>query len=303
MLGSQKEGGAAVVDVSDLVTVFVTTVGAPTFEACLAHLAAQDCRFTLRVIDRVAPMHAAFQRMLDDCRTPYYVQVDEDMLLHPHAVRTLYERIEAGGPQVAMFAADLFDEHLQRCLIGVKIFRHEIVRRYPFSDIDAFETSQVSRFEADGYVAIKAPAGHEPVPGQTLGLHGTRWTPELIYERYASLERRRLTDKPKIYWFAAYAPQFLERFQRDPSEENFFALMAVVAGTLASRHGGANAKDYRTYDALPGFAALRDFLAAFEQMEPVVPMVSAAAAAPAANAALAPAGRGNGDAALDAPRS
>jgi hypothetical protein len=46
-------------DLADTVTVVVTTVGAATFDACMAHLAAQDCRCTLRVIDRVAPMHAA----------------------------------------------------------------------------------------------------------------------------------------------------------------------------------------------------------------------------------------------------
>ena len=80
-------------DLSEQLTVFVTTVGAPSYAACRQHLRAQDCAFRLQVIDRVAPMSAAFQRMLDDCRTPFFVQVDEDMLLYPHAVRTLYERI------------------------------------------------------------------------------------------------------------------------------------------------------------------------------------------------------------------
>ncbi|MEO8603186.1 MAG: hypothetical protein ABI629_11475 [bacterium] len=299
---NETAGAATGIDLSSTITVFVTTVGAPTFDACLAHLAAQDCRFTLRVIERVAPMRAAFQRMLDDCRTPFYVQVDEDMLLMPHAVRTLHERIEDGGPQVAMFAANLFDEHLQRCIIGVKIFRHAIARRYPFAHQDAFEIDQVRRFRADGYLAHKVPTGYEPVPGDTLGLHGTRWTPESIYERYATLERRRRTDKPTLFWFVEHAPRFLERFQNDPSEENFFALMGVVAGVLASRHGGATSKDFRTYEALPGFAALREFLSAIEALQP-----AAAADAPAARAAepetRLEARRGNGHAAAPLARS
>jgi hypothetical protein len=262
----------------------VTTVGAPTFDACLAHLAAQDCRFTLRVISHVAPMDAAFQRMMDECRTPYYVQVDEDMLLAPHAVRTLYERIEAAGERVGMFSANLFDEHLQRCIIGVKIFRHAITVRYPFGGIDAFETDQVARFEADGFQAIKVPTGHAPVDGDTLGLHGTLWTNASIYERYATIERRRRTDKPKMYWFAEYPPEFLRRFLDDPSEQNFFALMGVLAGRLASRFGGADAKDFRTYGRLPGFDALRDFLAAFDDLPPGAPVREIGAAPPAAPA-------------------
>ncbi len=256
------DAAAGMVDLSDVVTVFVTTIDAPTFDACMAHLAAQDCRFTLRVIHHEAPMNVAFQRMLDDCRTPYYVQVDEDMLLHPHAVRTLYERITAAPPRTAICVANLFDTHLQRCIIGVKIYRHAIVRHYPYADRDSFERDQVMRFEADGYRVERSPVGIEPVPGETLGLHGTQWTTPLIYERYAKLERRRILEA-NTQWFAPYAPEFMARFQRDPTEENFFALMGIIAGVLGSRQGPAPPKDYRTYANLPGFAALRQFLAAF----------------------------------------
>ncbi len=264
MFDSQQSGAGADADLSASVTVFVTTVGAPTFEACLAHLAAQDCRVTLRVIAHVAPMHAAFQRMLDDCTTPYFVQVDEDMLLEPHAVRTLVERIDAAGPQTAMVAGDLWDDHLRRCIIGVKIFRHATARHYPLAPLDHFEVDQVRRFEADGHTVIRAPAGLAPLAGQTLGRHGTQWTAASIYERYATLERRRRETPPRSDWFAVYGSEFLTRFQQRPTEENFFALMGVVAGTLASRQGPAQPKDYRTYGALPGLAALRAFLAAFD---------------------------------------
>ena len=160
------DAAAGVVDLSDAVTVFVTTVGAPTFAACMAHLQAQDCRFTLRLIEYAAPMNVAFQRMLDECTTPYYVQVDEDMLLEPHAVRTLYERIEATSPRAAMFIATLFDAHLDRCIIGVKIYRHDVVRRYPYVVQDSFESDQVRRIEADGYPIARVPITIEPDAGR-----------------------------------------------------------------------------------------------------------------------------------------
>ena len=79
--------------------VFVSTVGYPTYQECLEGLAAQDSKFTLKIVDHVAPMSAALQRMQDECTTPYYVQVDEDMLLYPQAIRTLHERISGGGAQ------------------------------------------------------------------------------------------------------------------------------------------------------------------------------------------------------------
>ena len=47
----------------------------------------------VEIIDRVAPMSAALQRMHDLCTTSHYIQVDEDMLLFPHAVETLERAI------------------------------------------------------------------------------------------------------------------------------------------------------------------------------------------------------------------
>ena len=250
-------------DLSSAVTVFVTTVGAPTIDTCLAHLREQDCAFTLRVIRDVAPMDAAFQRMLDECRTPYYVQVDEDMLLHPHAVRTLHDAMAAAPPDVAIVMRNLYDVHLERCVFGMKIFRHEIVRRYPFRAIEAFEVDQVQRFEADGYCVVKSPSGSRPLPGHTLGMHGTRWTPEAMYERYANLQRRLRAYPDRMRWFTEYGPIFLRRFLDDPSELNALALLGVMAGQLAASTGPA--KDYRTRDAVLGFAHLRAWLAALRE--------------------------------------
>jgi hypothetical protein len=50
---------------------------------------------------------------------------------------------------------------------------------------------------------------------------------------------------------------FLQRFLADPTELNFFALMGVLAGTLAPSETGA--KDSRTYGATDGFPLLRQW--------------------------------------------
>ncbi len=255
-------------NLSKEVTVFVTTVGAATFTTCLERLRQQDCTYRLEIIDHVAPMNTAFQRMLDECRTPYYVQVDEDMLLYPHAVRTLYETIAGAAPEVAMFAADLYDVHLRLCIAGVKIFRHDIVRRYSFKGIDSFEVEQLARLAEDGYTYLQTTPGATPVTGQTLGLHGVQWTPQSIYERYATLARRSRLYPSGFGWLRAYPGLFLQRFLGDPSPENFFALQGIIAGTLTSRHGEAGAKDFRTYAAHPGFQPLRRFLEELGQPAP-----------------------------------
>ena len=153
-----------------------------------------------RLVEALGPA----QRMLDDCATPYYVQVDEDMLLYPHAVRSLHEAITAAPSEVAIVVRNLYDVHLERCVLGVKIFRHAIVRRYPFRAMEAFEVDQVRRFEADGYRLDRSPTGLRPVHGETLGMHGTRWTPATIYERYANLQRRFRGYPERMRWFTEY---------------------------------------------------------------------------------------------------
>jgi hypothetical protein len=244
-------------DLSQHVTVFVTSVGAATATTCLEHLREQDCTFTLRLIEGVAPMNAAFQRMLDECRTPYYVQVDEDMLLYPHAIRTLYESMTDAEADVALIIADLYDVHVERCIIGLKIFRHDIVRRYPLRSMEPFEIDQVLRLEADGYKMVHPKAGVMPVEGQTLGVHGTHWSPSSIYQRYMTLQRRCRRYPDTKAWFEPYAAVFLQRFLADPNELNFFALMGVLAGTLAPSAIGA--RDFRTYGATDGFPLLRQW--------------------------------------------
>src|SRR5215213_11615024 len=76
----------------DDTTVCVITVGdEPNFTECLERLRAQTVGFRLEIIDRIAPMSRAFREMQDRCSTQWFVQVDEDMLLYPHAIASLRE--------------------------------------------------------------------------------------------------------------------------------------------------------------------------------------------------------------------
>lgn len=249
-------------DYSADMTVFVSTVGAASFPECIACLERQDCRFRLEVIEGVAPMSAAFQVMMDRCQTPYYIQVDEDMLLHPHAVRVLYERILAADANVPLVVAWLWDAHLGHCIQGVKAFRHSIVSRYPFADVQSCEKDQLRRMAEDGHHHQRppetTPAQHDP---GTLGLHGTHYDAQSIFERYSTLEQRRRRHPDKLAWFEAHGADFLRRFRDDPTEVNLMALMGILAGCLAPDDTPGE-KDFHTYASLPGLREAFAFHAA-----------------------------------------
>lgn len=262
-----RDGPRDLVDLGDEVTVFVSTVGASSLPACLAHLAAQECRFRFRTIENVAPMSAAFQAMLDECRTPYYVQVDEDMLLHPDAVRRLHASMKGAPADVALVVAYLHDVHLDMPVQGVKIFRHEIVRRYPFADVQSCELDQIDRMRADGFtyrvMALDDESGADhgaAFPFRILGIHGGLHTPPSIYERFRTLELARRKHARRFRHQEAWPRMLLERFleRRDPLD--FYALMGMLAGTLAPASAGTREKDFRTYASLPGLDRVIAFM-------------------------------------------
>jgi glycosyltransferase involved in cell wall biosynthesis len=246
-------------DLTGLVTVFVTTIGASTFGNCLEHLRKQDCTFRLVVLDHVAPLSVALQRMVDSCETPFYVQVDEDMLLRPHAIRTLHGRISESDPRVAMVVGSLYDVHLERGIQGVKIFRHEAVRHCRVEGTEDWVAALREELERSGHTIVPMSLGAAtPSSPDILGLHGTHWTPASIYARYADLGRRWRAGAPSARWFEDYPARFLGRFLDDRSELNFFALMGVVAGVLASHRGLGREKDARV-GTPPGFDDVRRF--------------------------------------------
>jgi len=261
-------------DLSADLSVFVLTVGEPSFAECMKRLAAQDCRFELDVIENVAPMSRALQCMLDRCRTRFFVQVDEDMLLYPHAIRSLYTRLVASPPNVAILTCHLFDTHAARVIYGLKIYRHAIVRAYPYDDVQSSEYDQIRRLTKDGFVDLRLPiADHFRPTELTLGEHGSMWTPRSVFERYLTLEskvRRHTADAPttSVTWVEEHAVFFLKRYLDTGAELDLYALMGVVAGRLAPVGGRGREKDYRDYDRLPGFRELVRFVEEAAAAEP-----------------------------------
>jgi len=247
-------------------TVFVLTVGAPSFSECIKRLEAQDCRFVIEVIENVAPMSRALQCMLERCRTPYFVQVDEDMLMYPHAIRSLHARLTAAAPEVAILTCHLYDRHAARVIYGVKIYRHEIVRAYPYRDVQACEFDQIRRFKRDGFVDQRLPLADHLQPSElTLGEHGYAWTPRSVFERYRTMEnkvRRHSAATPTTSgtWVEEHAHFFLKRYLETGAPLDLYALMGVVAGRLAPADGVGREKDFRRYDRVPGFDALQRFV-------------------------------------------
>jgi hypothetical protein len=239
-------------DLTDRVTVFVTTVGdEPNFTHCMDALARQTSKTRIETIEHVAPMSAAFQRMLDRCETPYYVQVDEDMILDPDAVAVLWQQIEALSERCLMLAAALWDVDSDRAIYGVKIFRHPLVKLYPFRDTFSCEMDQVQRWQADGYSYDLLPLGDR---SHCLGLHGAHYNARTAFARW-----KRVVQKQRRYgwmsWIEPYHRAHLERYRATGDSVHLACVIGMVAGLVGELPPDTEA-DFRATD--PDWERIRE---------------------------------------------
>ena len=252
-------------DLSAEVTTFVTTVGGPTFAECVAHLERQDCITRFDVIEGVAPLTAALQLMIDRCTTPFFVQVDEDMLLEQDAIRRLHTLILREWHDVAVLVGLLEDPHLGRTIEGVKIHRLAHVRRFPWNEYQSVLERNRAMTAASCFVARRPlkESGERLV----FGRHLIDPTPGAVFERYRYLERLRLSQPDEIEWFASYPGEFLHRVLNGGTEIDFYALMGILAAA-AERRGADPAdgmaapppKDYRRMRSDPTIETATSFL-------------------------------------------
>jgi glycosyltransferase involved in cell wall biosynthesis/molybdenum cofactor biosynthesis enzyme MoaA len=208
-------------------TVFVLTTGEPSTKECLDRLAAQDVPFKLEMVENVAPMDAAFQAMLDRCTTPLYVQVDADMLLKPDAIRTLRQRMLVQPPDVAMYVAWLWGDDVKRPIQGIKIYRHEICRQFPYEQTLSCEVAQLQKLQAAGYRYV---AQDEPkTESGCVGVHFACQTPQMAYRRW-----ERLCEKhqklPWMGWLKDHIPDLINRLLADPGPINRASFIGACVG-------------------------------------------------------------------------
>lgn len=206
---------------SELTVFFITSGYNPNEESCLSALKNQTCLFTLQIIRNYSPMSVAFQEMLIRCKTPYYIEVDGDMLLQKNTIEKMYNEILPTDSKTAMQCYRLRDVHLDFPIYGIKIYKHDIFKNYPY-DIKhpSCEVKQLDDIKKDGYTYTLIE--------DIVGEHSTFWTDTGIYERYYNLMQKfRLF---KYVWMRDLPKKLVGIYQKSPTEQNLYALCGAIIG-------------------------------------------------------------------------
>lgn len=251
------------VDLSREVAVCVATVGGPTFGRAMAALERQDCRFAGPVVVRnVAPSARAFRLLNERCPTPVYVQVGEDMVLRPHAVRALHARLLAAPPEVAGVCLPLWDTHLGRTVMGVKVLRRDVLARHAYREVAGTGFDLDARLRAAGHpILVVQPTDFlgrvvddDPHRPEVMGEHVVEGAAAL-FERYRAVFAYH-RDHPEMSYAWRDLVLVLERLglAARTDDPDLWALLGAVAGLSGAQRTD---RSYRAYRALPGLRELR----------------------------------------------
>lgn len=215
---------------AELVTAFAITTGEPSTDKCIELVRAQTVVPLIEIIRDVTPMWRAFQEMIERCRTPYYVQVDADMLLDSDAIERLLSVMQINA-RASIAVGWLWGDAERRPIQGVKMYRHAVSSLYPYTDSLSCEMPQVRSMERDGHpvVVTRMPSVREGC----MGLHYAEQNPEMAFRR-AKRTTQKLRAIGHMGWFAAHARSHENRAAEEPTEIHKAALAGVVAGLVGA---------------------------------------------------------------------
>lgn len=169
-------------------TVFILSSGEETMDECLAALEAQDCAFKIDFIEGVSPMSAAFQAMPDRSRTPYFIQVDADVILNPDAVSFLYRACKGSGWRCFAAAAGLYEEGFGPGG-AVRCWKRSVFRFFKYNDCRTVDRNLYQRLRRWG-LRLK-------VEDKIIGLHKPRHSDLSFYLKPKSdVEKWRFLKRP-----------------------------------------------------------------------------------------------------------
>lgn len=228
------------INLSTEVTVFLLTCkNNSNLLGCIESLTKQTANFNLKIIKNIFPLSKAKQTMIEECTTPYYIQLDEDIILKPNAIEILYNTIKKSNNCMECFS--LYDCHTKAIIQGIKIFNHSIFKKYPYNNLLGSEFEQLNRIKNNGF--------KYEIHNNIIGEHSPIWSPEEIFDRYFYLLK-----KHKYYrqfaggWtFDEYINKTLNLFRKNNSTVNLYAFLGALCGLLNNE----KTEDYNFLNSTP----------------------------------------------------
>lgn len=163
------------------VSAVVLSIGEPYTRRAIESLAAQTIPpEEVIVIENVSPFFRAINEGARRVRTPFFVQVDADMVLDPNCIEVLRRDVR---DDTGIVVGELRDP-LAGQAVGVKLLRTECFRRLAMPDSISPDTDFGARLRRLGWrTEYVRAADDRSKPRLTLGEHRPDYTPSYTYRK------------------------------------------------------------------------------------------------------------------------
>ena len=235
----------------DDLTVYVVSCAEDTMDECMEALCGQDCEFNIEHVKDVYPMSRAFQDMPDRCKTPYFIQVDADMILESFAVRELYEAAKKTGFFKVAIYGQLYEEGFG---VGgtVRLWKRHLFRFFSFNDCRTVDRNLFKRIRRFGFRLHSID--------KVLGIHRPRHSDFSTYLKAKSdVEKWKFLKRP----VEQYAINLYDEIVND-IENRSVQFFGLLTGALTPKHRYIRSKDLSVekdrYENLINILGIKDSL-------------------------------------------
>lgn len=223
------------------ITFCLMTSGELTEGECLAAIAPWRDQIVFQEVRGVFPQVKALNQMVEQCRTPYLVPLDADMILRPDT----YQRVRMAVDKYAYhddwhsILFPLWDTLTERRILALKVLRTKVVQDIPFEESATPDVNHYKRLTDAGYRCIdryldREVIGDHVVRGrhfcyhkyrdlyQTLRSHGWEW------DGGAFLGGRTLEEKAKNHY-----DFFLTKYILTLNKDYIYCIAGMVDGIMS----------------------------------------------------------------------
>ncbi len=219
---------------SDL-TVFILTCGEESLKQCMETLERQGLEdgTNIELINDVYPMSEAFNEMHRRCKTPYFIQVDADVILNDGAIDALYQNLKRSNFFIYATYGQLYEEGFG--LGGsVRCWKRDIFKIFKFRDVRTVDRDFYRRARYLGFKRKDV--------GGVLGIHRPRHSNFSDYlKTKGDVEKWQFLNRP----FKKYAEPLYEELIKD-THKNRYRILGFFLGTLSSKERVCKSKDVYT---------------------------------------------------------
>jgi hypothetical protein len=200
------------------VSAVVLTLGEPTTQDAIRAVEAQTLPpHEIVLVENVAPFHRALNQGASRVRTPFFVQIDADMIADPICFEVLRSIVT---PSAGIVSGFLRDALLGR-ICCIKLFRTECFERCPMPDTVAQDSDFRDGIYKLGWELLRALRfDREREEWHTLGEHRRHYAPHYTFHKFV-IEGRRA-------WYRRDAAALRDRLRRLHQRSQEVAVIAQI---------------------------------------------------------------------------